>query len=417
MPAMPKDKSPESTLAFLLDPYTFISKRCRRYRSDLFRTRLLLQTTVCMTGRAAAELVCDARRFERRRVVPGRIEKTLFGRGGVQGLDDEAHLHRKRMFMSLMTPERVSQLADIADDWWWIYIRKWASMERVLLYPEVQEILCRAVCAWAGVPLDESDVRRRTRELAALFDQAGSIGPKHWWARVARWRAERWIAGLIRDIRSGRLRPPEESAAHVVAWHRELNGQLLHPRIAAVELLNVLRPTVAVSVYVTFVAHALHRHPELRQRIQAGGPDYAEMFVQEVRRLYPFFPVVGARTRSAFSWNGYRFPRGQLVLLDLYGTNHDARIWEGPDEFNPERFRQWDGDPYNFIPQGGGDHHLHHRCPGEWITIALMKVALNRLARLSYDVPPQDLRIDWSRLPALPRSRFVMSNVTDGADA
>lgn len=41
-----------------------------------------------------------------------------------------------------------------------------------------------------------------------------------------------------------------------------------------------------------------------------------------------------------------------------------------------------------------------------------MLVASAFLARrLVYDVPRQDLRIDYARLPALPRSRSVIANV------
>lgn len=107
------------------------------------------------------------------------------------------------------------------------------------------------------------------------------------------------------------------------------------------------------------------------------------------------------------------------MLLDLHGTDHDARTWDAPEEFRPERFRRWDGSPFNFIPQGGGDHYLNHRCAGEWVTIELMKVASDSLARrIEYDVPEQDLQIDASRLPALPRSRFVIRDVrADGRSA
>jgi hypothetical protein len=33
------------------------------------------------------------------------------------------------------------------------------------------------------------------------------------------------------------------------------------------------------------------------------------------------------------------------------------------------------------------------------------------LHRIRYVVPPQDLQIDRQQLPALPRSRFVMTNI------
>ena len=412
MPEIPHNRWPESTLALLRDPYQFISKRCRRYRSDLFQTRLMFRKTICMTGPEAAALFYDEDRFTRAGVAPGWLKKTLFGKGGVQGLDGETHRHRKQMFMSLMARERIERLGSSATDWWGVYARKWAGMDQVMLYEEVNEILSRAVCDWAGVPLTEPEVGRRTGELMAMFDRAATLSPAHLWSRLARRRAERWIEDLIEEIRAGRLNPPDESAAWVVAMHRDLKGDLLDRHTAAVELINVLRPTVAVSVFITFAALALHQYPMCRERLAAGEAGYADLFAQEVRRFYPFFPAVMARVRHDFEWKGFHFPEGRLVALDLYGTNHDPRTWEEPEAFQPERFRRWDGCPFNFIPQGGGDHHKNHRCPGEWIAIELIKVSSNFLAGgISYDVPEQDLNIDYARLPALPKSRFVIGKV------
>lgn len=226
--------------------------------------------------------------------------------------------------------------------------------------------------------------------------------------------AERWIETLVSRIRAGNVQPPKESASHVIAFYRDLNGKLLSPPIAAVEIINVIRPTVAVAVYITFIAHALHEHPELRARLETGDERYAEFFLQEIRRYYPFFLpwLHGCGKRP--KWKGYRFPRGRRVMLDLYGTNQDARTWGAPDEFRPERFQQWDGSAFNFIPQGGGDHNVNHRCPGEWIALTLMKVAVDVLVkRIRYDVPKQDLQISVARLPAIPRSRFIMCNVRE----
>lgn len=409
---IPRDESFDATLALIRDPYGFVRKRCQRYGSDLFETRLLLRRTICTTGPEAARLFYDQDRFVRRGVMPERIRSTLLGRGGVQGLDGEAHRHRKRMFMSLMSPERIAELGELPAGILRAHAPKWASRERVVLYDELPEVLTRAVCAWSGVPLAEGEVGRRARQLTAMFDGAGAIGPRHWRSRLARRSGERWIAELVQRVRAGRLDPPEGSALRVIAQHRDLEGKPLDSRVAAVEVINVLRPTVAVSVFITLAAHALHRHPECRRRLRAGEAGYADLFVQEVRRFYPFFPAVMARTRRDFEWKGYRFPEGARVMLDLYGTDHDPRSWDAPEEFRPERFRTWDGSPFDLIPQGGGDHHQGHRCPGEWIAIELMKAAVDFLAKeLIYDVPEQDLRIDYSRLPALPRSRFVISNV------
>ena len=43
MPEIPHDSWPESTIVLLHNPYRFISERYRRYRSDLFERRILLQ--------------------------------------------------------------------------------------------------------------------------------------------------------------------------------------------------------------------------------------------------------------------------------------------------------------------------------------------------------------------------------------
>ncbi len=414
MPEMPRDTWPDSSLALLLDPYLFISKRARQFQSDVFETRLMLRPTICMTGRAAAELFYDESRFNRRGVAPGWLRKTLFGEGGVQGLDGSAHLHRKEMFMSLMTRDRVRHLAEISAACWRDYAGRWTGRREVVLYDEVNEILTRAVCSWAGVPLAETEVARRTAELKAMFDRAATLRPTHLWSRLARRRAEAWLADIIDDIRSGRLHPPADSAVTIIAWHRDLQGRLLDRSTAAVELINVLRPTVAISVFITQLAVALHDYPECQQRLASGDDGYVDLFVQEVRRFYPFFPLVAARVRRDFDWQGYHFPAGRMTLLDLYGTNHDPRIWQEPGSFRPERFSAWDGNPFGFIPQGGGDYHRNHRCPGEGVAIALMKVAADVLSRrISYHVPAQDLRIERARLPALPRSRVVITDVKD----
>jgi fatty-acid peroxygenase len=168
MPGIPHDIWPESTLAQMLDPYRFISKRCQRYHSDLFQARLMLRKTICMTGPETAELFYDENRFIRNGAAPPWLQKTLFGQGGIQMLDGEAHRHRKQMFMSLMSAERIEPLGAITANGWRIYARKWAKMDRAVLYDEVNKLLSQAVCAWAGVPLPEPEIDRRTNDLMGV---------------------------------------------------------------------------------------------------------------------------------------------------------------------------------------------------------------------------------------------------------
>jgi len=133
-------------------------------------------------------------------------------------------------------------------------MRRWRSSADVRLYPEFQQLLTRASLAWVGIPLAEAEADERTRDIVAVFDYAGSVGIRHLWSRWSRRRADRWLSDLVEEVRSGRVHLAEHSAAHAISWHRDPDGKLLPPRIAAVELLNVIRPIVAVSVYMVFVA-------------------------------------------------------------------------------------------------------------------------------------------------------------------
>jgi fatty-acid peroxygenase len=412
MPQIPRDKSFDSTLALFLEGYEFIPNRCRRFGADIFETRLMLQKAVCMMGEEAARIFYDDGKFQRRGAMPRRAFKSFLGEGGVQALDGDAHRNRKQMFMRLMTPESISRLAEISAEEWHLYIAKWEKMKRVVFFDEVSEILCRAACRWTGVPLRESDVASRTNDFLAMIDSPAALGPRHWRGRLARSRAEKWVGEIIKAVRSGRLEVPESSAAYVISRHRETDGRLLDTKVAAVELINLLRPIVAVGRFVTFAALALYENPACRDKLAAEEDGYRELFVQEVRRFYPFFPFVAALVSNEFEWRGYHFPKGRWVILDLYGTDHDERLWERPREFRPERLRGREINPFNLIPQGGGDYHQNHRCPGERITIELMKAGLRFLTEsVSYDVPRQDLRIKLSKVPAIPESRFVIGNV------
>ncbi|MFE9206200.1 cytochrome P450 [Micromonospora sp. NPDC007230] len=411
MSTIPTDRSPDSTLAFLREGYRFVGDRCEQYGSDIFQTRLLLEPTICLRGRPAAELFYDNDRFVRRGAMPMRGQLTLTGVGGVQGLDGAAHQARKAMLMSMMTSAAIRQLGQLFDDEWRARIPVWAEAGPVALCEEAGRMLTRAVCAWTGVPLAGADVVRRSADLHAMIEAPAAVGPRHWRGLLGRGRAERWIGDLIERTRSGALPAPEGSALRMVAGHRDAQGQPLPRRIAAVELLNVLRPTVAVGRFVMFAALALHDHPQWRERVR-GDDTATENFVQEVRRYYPFFPVVIARVRRSFEWQGHHFPQGRRVVLDLYATNHHPQLWPEPEQFRPERFTGWRGDPFSFIPQGGGDHFTGHRCPGEWLTIELMKRAvINLTCAMSYRVPPQDLALDLTRMPAQPPSGFLIDGV------
>ncbi|TYS09420.1 cytochrome P450 [Bacillus subtilis] len=409
---IPHDKSLDNSLALVREGYLFVKNRKEHYQSDLFQARLLGKTFICMSGAEAAKVFYDTERFQRQGALPKRVQKSLFGVNAIQTMDGEAHLHRKLLFLSLMTPPHQKRLAELMTEEWEAAVTRWEKADQVVLFEEAKEILCRVACYWAGVPLKETEVKERADDFIDMVDAFGAVGPRHWKGRRARPRAEEWIERMIEDVRAGLLKTSAGTALYEMAFHTQEDGSQLDSRMAAIELMNVLRPIIAISYFLVFSALALHEHSAYKKWLGSGSSREREMFVQEVRRYYPFAPFLGALVKKDFVWNNCEFKKGTSVLLDVYGTNHDPRLWDHPDEFRPERFEDREENLFDLIPQGGGDAEKGHRCPGEGITIEVMKASLDFLVnKVEYDVPEQSLHYSLARMPSLPESGFVMSGV------
>jgi fatty-acid peroxygenase len=403
----------DDTLGLVLSGYAWLpSLRRRAGDAGVVRTRLLGMRTVALRGPDAVPFFYDDSHVRRHTAIPEPVQGTLFGHGAIHTLDGPGHRRRKAMFLSVLKdPGQVHDLVNRVTKSWDEAARIWTVQPEVVLFDEAAAVITRGVCEWAGITLDAAEVPGIAADLTAMVDGFATAGPRHWRARRARGRRERWLAGLIEQVRAGSAEAPAGSALAVVAGYTEADGERLDAKHAAVELLNIIRPTVAVSWFVAFTGHALHRWPQHGDRLRAGDLAYAMAFAHEVRRFYPFAPFVGGQAVRELSWQGERIPAGAMVLFDLYGQNHDEKLWPRPYAFEPARFLDHPPEPDVLVPQGAGDARTNHRCPGEDVTVALLAALAVRLARLHYDVPEQDLTLSLRRIPALPPSRFVMSRV------
>jgi fatty-acid peroxygenase len=408
---VPHIDSLDSSIAVLREGYEFIGRQSRRLQSDVFRGRLMGKSTIFMTGARAAELFYDTSRFRRSDALPLLVQKTLFGRRGVQTLDDAQHRERKALFMELMTRGQLQQFVELAEAEWLRAIEGWQRRRRVVLFDEAQRVLCQAACAWAGVTIDQRELVALVRDCHAMVDGFAGVGPRMLRALAGRRRAEHWARGVIASIRAGQRSARPGTAAQLFAERRNASGELLPLDVAAVELLNIIRPITAISWWIAFVPLALRDHPTHREGL-ASDERFVEDFVQEVRRFYPFTPFLGARARHDFEWQNVTFRSGELAILDVFGTLRDPRIWERPDEFLPERFAQRTPTPFDFIPNGGGDFFGGHRCAGEWLTVEALALATRVLTRrLDYELPRQDLGFTLHRIPTRPASGVVLAGV------
>lgn len=405
----------DSTLRFVRDGYLFGTRGFRAAGSDRFRTRLLGRPVLVMRGVDAARFFYEGGRFARAGAMPRSVLKLLQDEGSVQSLEGDAHRRRKELFLGLLMGASGDALVETFHEEFRNRVQS-AGESEVVLLDLFHDVLTRAVTAWAGLPPAVAADLRRSGVLAQMVDAAGTIGPENWAVRGRRSHAERMLAEVVDEERRSPTAPPGSPLAVVAAYTEPAGSgsaeQPLPSEVAAVELINLLRPVVAVGRYLTFAALALHRHPGWRADLAVGDEVAVRWFSQEVRRFYPFFPVIGGRATRDLEWQGERVHAGDWVLLDLYGTSHDPAIWDQPNRFLPQRFDGLVVEPNTLIPQGGGGYHDGHRCPGEPVTVDLLDAGVRMLAReLDYDVPDQDLRVSLRTFPARPRSGFVVTGL------
>lgn len=407
---IPRDREFDGSLALLREGYGYTQRRFIRNASPIFSTRLLLEPVIYMKGPQAAQKFYDPALFFRRGVMPARVRKTLIGTGGVQELDANRHYMRKELFLHSMTTARRDGFLQLLNEYLKEAVRQWQYQPQLEFFHAIAQVLCRAACAWVGVPLAPDEAALRARQFTAMVDGFGAFGPRHWRGRAARRQVERWLAGLVEAARAGNLAmPPDTPFAATIGFDDPQNGRLSTP-VAVVEIMNFLRPIVAIATYLSFAMHALATHPA--QRAKLDNPAWLRAFVHEVRRYYPFTPFVAARVRHGFTWKGYHFPKNRRVVLDIYAMHHDAALWRNPSLFDPSRFLTKEITPFNFMPQGGGDFEHGHRCAGERLTIDAMLTVLHyMLHAVRFDFAPQSLAIDLTRIPTRPQSGMVLERI------
>lgn len=182
---------------------------------------------------------------------------------------------------------------------------------------------------------------------------------------------------------------------------KQLRDEVLTLLIAGHETTaNVLSWVFYLLAEAPLVDRQLH---EEASRVLAGRSafasadldrlEYARNVILEGLRLYPPGWFVGREAQSDVQLGGFVVPKGSVVMLSQYVMHRDARFFEEPHRFKPER---WDHGLLEKLPRGAyfpfsaGDRH----CIGEgfaWQEALLVLATL--IERWKFElVPGQTIR-------------------------
>ncbi|MCU1481836.1 MAG: cytochrome [Subtercola sp.] len=408
----------DDALGVLAHGYDFGAHIWKRVRGGARSApmRLLGRDALLVRGAEGVAVFYDDRRIARHGAMPAMVQETLFGHGSVHSLDGAEHQHRKATFANVGYEDtQVGRFASFLEREWVVEVDSWISGGDRSAYDAAVGAFGRGIMRWAGLPGTSQAKTRWAARLAQIVDGFGTpYSPKYLLAVMNRVRSDRHSERLIEAVRNGTIAAGEGTALHAWAWHRDLEGELLPPHLAGVELQNSIRPMIAVARFVAFAAKELHDRPDWRSRIASEtaargtlvGGSSATAFAQEIRRTAPFVPMLPGWALEDVTLDGERVREGGRVVLDILGTNTDASSWEGADEFRPERFEGiTDYEAITtFIPHGGGDVRTGHRCPGEKLAIAGLATAIAALSDPRLTILESGLHVNRRRLPTKPAS-------------
>jgi cytochrome P450 len=190
----------------------------------------------------------------------------------------------------------------------------------------------------------------------------------------------------------------------------ETHGQMTEKQLRDEVLTLLIAGHETTANVLSWIFYLLSRSPAVDERLHEearaalGGregfaaPDvdrlpYARQVILEGLRLYPPGWFVGREAQADVRLGGYTVPKGSIVMLSQYVMHRDARFFEAPERFVPER---WAGDLFDRLPRGAyfpfsaGERH----CIGEgfaWQEALLVLATLAERWRFEL-VPGQTIR-------------------------
>uniref|UniRef100_A0A0C9RRB5 TSA: Wollemia nobilis Ref_Wollemi_Transcript_19814_1720 transcribed RNA sequence n=1 Tax=Wollemia nobilis TaxID=56998 RepID=A0A0C9RRB5_9CONI len=122
---------------------------------------------------------------------------------------------------------------------------------------------------------------------------------------------------------------------------------------------------------------------------------YLQAVVKETFRLHPPLPFLERRAAKECEIGGYVVPANTQVLVNVWGIGRDAKVWESPLEFSPDRFMDSDidyrGQYFEMLAFGSG----RRMCAGLPLAHKTVHLVVGSLLQ-SFDWSSSDIVIDMT---------------------
>jgi len=402
------------------DPLAFLAAAASRY-GDVSRFKLgdVEVFFVCRAEYVWDVLVTQRARFEistmRRRLEVALGTGLLTSRG-------ELHARQRKLMLPVFRKSRIEAYAGIMLEFAERMRDRWRPGETIDVTAEMMRLAIQVVARtlFSHDIKDDSDVVSRnvsimmsyyTRLMSPLLQLLLKL-PLPSTRRF--WKASRDLDAVIYRIIEHRRRNPSSSEdllallmqakddeTNVFMTEKQLRDELLTLLVAGHETTaNALGWTIYLLAQNPEADARLHAEISAalagRPRLEAADLErlhYTRQVLLEGMRLYPPAWFTGRTALEDVPVGGFRIPKGATVLVSQFVMHRDARYFEDPARFRPERWSAEFQEKLprgSYFPFGGGDRH----CVGEnfaWQELLLILGSLVQRWRFEL-VPGQDIR-------------------------
>ena len=328
-------------------------------------------------------LVTNARNFIKSMSLRSNFFQRLVGNGLLTSQGEEWKRQR-RLSQPAFHRERVASYAQVMVDYTKRLTAKWIEGENRDVHPDMMRLTLEIVvqCLFsADVSTDVDEVGATLKELVKPFASQATLGwilnnrlptPAHLRFHGLAKKIDKVVYRIISEHRgSGEDRGDLLS---MLLAARDEDGSQMSDRQLRDEVMTLfLAGHETTALTLAWSWYLLGKHPEAEQKFHAELDEvlsgraptmadlprlkFTEQIAKECMRLYPPAFGLGREAIHDCDIGGYRVPKGTQVFMFQWATQRDARFYDQPNEFRPER---WTEDfiehlpKYAYFPFGGG---------------------------------------------------------------
>ena len=359
-------------------------------RTDFGRLSVVLVNAPDLVPAVLLEHVDDYQKGPVLRV----IARPVLG-DGLLTSEGETHRERRKLVAPAFAHQRVSRYGAVFTEHTRQAMERWPDGKNIDMAQEMMRLTLGIV----GRTLFDVD----------LLDNADSLGaditavqhsadrqmrvpfklPFQWSAEAALKRLNATIFGLIKHRRESGEDKGDLLSMLLLSTDEE-TGQHLTDQQARDEAMTLFLAGHETTAQATAWAwYLMAKNPENFERLRTEGAPFALQIMKESMRLYPPAFLIARSALCDTVIGDFKVYKNELVMIAPWLLHRDARWFEDPLRFDPDRFlpeREAKLPKFAYMPFGGG----RRICIGNQFALMEGQIIINEIgSRMSMDLVSQ----------------------------